>query len=110
MDTLRTGISFVTENRDLFVTLAASLLAVIKLTAWGKAKAIALDTVTTVVEQLRATDVKQAVAAKEAELTAGALDALQVSVAKADPKKDVPGPVRRFVRELFRGVLPSKKA
>ena len=108
MDTLRTGISFVSDNRDLFITLVGSLLAIIKLTAWGKAKAAALDTVTTVVEQLRATDVKNAIAAKEAELTAGALDALQVSVAKADPNKTVPGPVTRIVRELFRGILPRK--
>jgi len=108
MDTLRTGITFVSDNRDLFITLVGSLLAVIKLTSWGRAKAAALDTVTTVVEQLRATDVKKAVAAKEAELTAGALDALQVSVAKADPNKDVPGPATRLVRELFRGILPRK--
>ncbi|HOV76333.1 MAG TPA: hypothetical protein PK967_20465 [Candidatus Hydrogenedentes bacterium] len=108
MDTLRTGISFVSDNRDLFITLVGSLLAIIKLTAWGKAKAAALDTVTTVVEQLRATNVKNAVAAKESELTAGALDALQVSVAKADPNKTVPGPVTRLVRELFRGILPRK--
>ena len=57
---------------------------------------------------MRATDVKKAVAAKEAALTAGALDALQVSVAKADPNKDVPGPATRLVRELFRGLLPRK--
>ena len=108
MDTLRNGIGFVVDNRDLFITLAGCLLAIIKLTAWGRAKTAALDTVTTVVEQLRATDVKKAVAAKEAALTAGALDALQVSVAKADPNKDVPGPATRLVRELFRGILPRK--
>ena len=108
MDTLRTGITFVSDNRDVFITLVGSLLAIIKLTAWGRAKTAALDTVTTVVEQLRATDVKNAVAAKESELTAGALDALQVSVAKADPNKDVPGPATRLVRELFRGLLPRK--
>ncbi len=109
MDTIKTGIGFVTENRDLFITLAGSLLAIVKLTVWGRAKATALDAVTTVIEQLRAKDVKQAVAAKEAALPSGALDALQTSVAKADPKKEAPGPATSFVRELFRGILPGKK-
>ena len=108
MDTLRTGIAFVSDNRDLFITLAGSILAIIKLTAWGRAKAAALDTVTTAIERLRATDVKKAVAAREAGLAAGALDALQVSVAKADPGKTAPGPATQLVRELFRGILPNK--
>lgn len=109
MDTIRTGIGFVTEHRDVFITLLGSLLAVIKLTAWGRAKAAALDTVTTVIEQLRASDVKQAVAAKATALPSGAVDALQTSVAKADPKKEAPGPATSLVRELFRGFLPGKK-
>ena len=108
MDTIRVGIAFVSDNRDLFITLVGSLLAIIKLTAWGRAKSAALDAVTGVVERLGAANVKQAVAAKETGLAAGALDALQVSVAKVDPGKDVPGPATRFVRELFRGILPRK--
>ncbi len=108
MDTIRTGISFVSDNREVFVTLVVSLLAVVKLTAWGRAKSAALDTVTTVIEQLRAKDVKQAVAVKEAVLPSGAVAALQTSVAKADPKKEAPGPATSLVRELFRGILPKK--
>ena len=108
MENVREAIGFLTDNRDLFVTLVASLLAIIKLTAWGRAKSAALDTVTAVVERLRATNVKQAVAAQETDMPSGALDALQVSVAKADPNKDVPGPVTRLVREVFRGILPKK--
>ncbi len=36
MDTLRTGITFVSDNRDVFITLVGSLLAIIKLTACGR--------------------------------------------------------------------------
>jgi hypothetical protein len=109
MDTLRTSISFVSDNRELFITLLGSILAIIKLTAWGKAKAEALDTVIAVIERAGANVVKSGVAAKEAQLTAGALDALHVSVAKADPKKTVPRPATRLVCELFRGILPARK-
>lgn len=108
MDTIRDIYGIVSNNGDLFATLIASLLAILKLTAWGRAKSAALDTVTAAVERLRATNVKHAVAAQETDMTPGAVDALQVSVAKADPNKNVPGPVTRLVRELFRGILPRK--
>ncbi|HOV72696.1 MAG TPA: hypothetical protein PK967_01895 [Candidatus Hydrogenedentes bacterium] len=105
MESIKTLIEFVNNNRELFITLLGSILAIIKLTAWGKAKAEALDTVIAVIERAGANVVKSGVAAKEAQLTAGALDALHVSVAKADPKKTVPRPATRLVRELFRGII-----
>jgi len=105
VESIKTLIEFVNNNRELFITLLGSILAIIKLTAWGKAKAEALDTVIAVIERAGANVVKSGVAAKEAQLTAGALDALHVSVAKADPKKTVPRPATRLVRELFRGII-----
>jgi len=109
VESIKTLIEFVNNNRELFITLLGSILAIIKLTAWGKAKAEALDTVIAVIERAGANVVKSGVAAKEAQLTAGALDALHVSVAKADSKKTVPRPATRLVRELFRGILPARK-
>jgi len=108
MEAVKTGLGFVTENRDLIAGMLVSIIALVKVTAWGRAKAAALDAVTRVIERLGANSVKQAVAEQEAKMTAGALDALQVSVAKADPKKTAPGPVTQIVREVFRGVLPKK--
>jgi len=109
METLRNALDFFNTNKEVLLTLVGSIFAVIKLTAWGKAKATALDTVTGVIERIGANSVKQAVAAQEAKLTAGALDALQTSVAKVDPNKTAPGPVTQIVREVFRGILPAKK-
>ena len=99
---------FLTTNKEVLLALAASVVAVIKLTAWGKSKAHALDTVVRVIEQLGASNVKRAVAAQEKKMTLGALDALKTSVAKADTKHPLPGPVTRTVNEVFRGVLPRK--
>ena len=101
-------LEFLTANKEVLLALAASVIAVIKLTSWGKSKANALDTVTRVIEQLGASNVKRAVAAQEAKMRLGALDALKTSVAKADQKQPLPGPVTRTVNEVFRGVLPRK--
>lgn len=108
METLRHVLDFFNTNKETLLTFVGSVIAVIKLTAWGKAKSTALDTVTGAIERIGATNVKQAVAAQEAQLTAGALDALQTSVAKVDPNKTAPGPVTQLVREVFRGILPKK--
>ena len=66
MESIKTLIEFVNNNRELFITLLGSILAIIKLTAWGKAKAEALDTVIAVIERAGANVVKSGVAAKEA--------------------------------------------
>jgi hypothetical protein len=108
MENVMSALGFLSTNKEVIATLLASIIAVVKLTSWGRAKASALDTVTSVIERLKASQVKRAVAEEEARLTAGALDALKVSVAKADPKQTVPGAVTRFVSELFRGILPKK--
>ncbi len=97
--TLRTII----ENREILVTFILSLIAIIKLTAWGRAQATALDTIIGVVEGLGAVDVKRAVARTEPDLPDAAKDAIIDSVAKADPKKSAKCPFLRAIKELFRG-------
>ncbi|MHB9037909.1 MAG: hypothetical protein ACYC64_14725 [Armatimonadota bacterium] len=95
-------LKFVIENKDVLITFVIALVAVIKLTAWGKAQATALDTVVAVIEKLGAGNVKLRVANSMYALSGGAQDAIADSVAKADPKKTQCNIIVRFLRELFR--------
>lgn len=92
------------ENREILVAFILSLIAITKLTAWGKAQSAALDTVVGVIEQLGIGEVKRAVARTESSLAEAAQDAIRDSVAKADPKKTTKCPFLRVVREVFRGL------
>jgi len=94
----------IVENREILVAFILSLIAIIKLTAWGKAQSAALDTVVGVIEQLGVGEVKRAVARTESSLAEAAQDAIRDSVAKADPKKTTKCPFLRVVREVFRGL------
>jgi hypothetical protein len=104
---------FVWNHYDLFLTLLGSILAIVRVTAWGAANARALQVVTGVVESLSAKDappnapndaqaVKQIVAAKERRLDPAVADALRDAVAVVDPAKTPATPMQRFVRELLR--------
>jgi len=97
-------IRFVLENREVLAAFVVALIAVVKLTAWGKAQAAALDAVVGVIERIGAHEVKSGVARTELGLTAAAKDALRDSVAKADPKKSPPKSGWKIVREIFRGI------
>jgi hypothetical protein len=108
MQQLERIVIFVLENKELFATLLVTLLTIVKLTSWGRAKARALDAVIGVIERLGAKEVKGAVAAREAGLPAAARDAIRHAVSKADPKKTLDGLATRVVREVLRGVLPRK--
>ena len=108
MQQLERIVIFVLENKELFATLLVTLLTIVKLTSWGRAKAKALDAVIGVIERLGAKEVKGAVAAREAGLPAAARDAIRYAVSKADPKKTPDGLATRVVREVLRGVLPRK--
>ncbi len=96
------------DNKELFVTLIVTALAIVKLTAWGRAKADALDAVIGVIERLGANFVKSGIAAQEPKLKAQVKDALQHAVAKADPKKTPARPAVRFAREVLRGIVRNK--
>ena len=97
-------IRFMVENREVLITFIISLLAVVKLTAWGKAQSAALDAVVGVIEQLGARDVKAGVSDASGDLSSGAQDAIEDSVAKADPKKNASSLIIRVLREILRGV------
>lgn len=108
MQQLEQILTFILDHKELFATLIVTLLTIIKLTAWGRAKASALDAVIGVIERLGAKEIKTGVAGQEIKLGAAAQDALRQAVAKADPKKKASGPVTTIVREVLRGVLPRK--
>ncbi len=99
-DTIR----FIIENRDVLITFLIALIAVVKLTAWGKAQSSALDAVVGVIEGLGARNIKAGVSDAVSDLPAGAQDAIGDSVAKADPKKESSSLFTRIVREVFRGI------
>lgn len=101
-------LTFVLDQKELIATLFVTLVTVIKLTAWGRAKASALDAVIGVIERLGAKEVKTGVAGQELKLETAAQDALRHAVAKADPKKTPDGTVTRIVREVVRGFLSLK--
>ncbi|MEP0842181.1 MAG: hypothetical protein AAC993_06500 [Dehalococcoides mccartyi] len=101
-------LTFILDHKELIATLFVTLFTVIKLTAWGRAKAAALDAVIGVIERLGAKEVKTGVAGQELKLEAAAQDALRHAVAKADPKKTPDGTGTRIVREVLRGFLPLK--
>jgi hypothetical protein len=95
-------LEFAIENKDVLITFVIALVAVIRLTTWGKAQAAALDTVVAVIERLGAGNVKLRVANSMYALSGGAQDAIADSVARADPKKTQCNILVRFLRELFR--------
>lgn len=97
-------IKTVVENKEVFAAFLVSLIAIIKLTTWGKAQSSALDTITGIIERIAAGEVKSMVAQAEANLSSAARDAVQNSVAKADPKKTPASAVVRFLKEVFRGL------
>jgi hypothetical protein len=94
-------VKFILEHADLFGTLLATLITIVKLTSWGKGKSDALDTVVTVIEQLGAKDVKGGVVAQEGNLTPEAKDAIQHAVAKADPKKTPEALAVRILKNIL---------
>ena len=95
-------------NLDILLGAVLPIIAVLKLTAWGRANAEALDTLTRVIEELDAKDVKAAMATKESQLSDVARDVLRDAVATADSKKRTPMGFDQIIREFWRGILPVK--
>ena len=93
-------VTLIIDQKELLATFLVSLLAIIKLTAWGRAQALALDAVIGVIERLGAGNVKRVVAVQEATLSGAARDAIRDSVAKADPKKTPTSLAIRLLRAL----------
>jgi len=86
----------------MIITALLALIALLKLTAWGRAQATALDTVVGAIESLGSKTVKSAVSQAQGALSSAAQDAIVDAVAKADPKKVSPTAIAKIVREALR--------
>ena len=102
------SLHFMLTHGDALVTLALAGIAVVKLTAWGRANAEALQTVVDAIEQAQQPAVKQTVAQAQGELSEIAQDALLHAVQTADVKKTPLTAALRVCRELLRGLLPVR--
>ena len=96
-------IKLLLENADLFGTLIATIITILKLTSWGKAKSDALDTVVGVIEQVGSMEIKKGVSTREGNLTGAAKDAIRHAVAKADSKKTPDALVSRILKSILGG-------
>jgi len=124
MEALQVVFWFIVHHYDLFLIVFGAIVPIVKLTAWGKANAHALQVVTGVIEAVSARapvsglsgspvavsgqDIKQSVAAEERKLPPAVVDALRDAVAVVDPNKTAATPMQLFVRELLR--MPGKSA
>ena len=103
-----TWYTYFLQHKEVFASFVLALISILKLTAWGRSQARALDSVVSVIEGLDAGEVKDAIAERHESLPAGAKDALNDAVQTADPKKETPSLSKRIFREIFRGVLFGK--
>jgi hypothetical protein len=101
-------IRFLIQNLDILLGALVPVIALLKLTAWGRANAEALDALVRAVENLGAKDVKTAIALEEGKLSDVAQDVLRDAVARADQKKSARTAIARIARELGRGLFPVK--
>ncbi len=102
-------LTFLFEHKELLTTLLVCLIAILKLTSWGRSQSAALDAVVDIIERVGDKKVKTDIAAHEGHLKPGASDALHYAVSKADPKKKTISMATRVAQELLRGVLPPKR-
>jgi len=101
-------VSFVMENWGALLTLVLALIAVVKVTAWGRANAAALQLIINVIEQLQLRTVKQEVARQQETLPAIAQDAITDAVAVADTKQTPLPLLLRIGREVLRGIFGGR--
>lgn len=106
-------VEWIVEHWDLLAALAALVVALVGLTGWGQAHAVALRKVLEAVELCGAAfgsaqDVKRTVAASEAGITPAAQAALHEMVRVVDPKKRTPllvGRVLRVAAQVMKGLV-----
>ena len=103
-----TIISFMVNNWEVLVTLVVALIAVVKVTAWGRANAAALQLIIDIIEQLQLRTVKQEVASRQPALPAMVQDAITDAVAVADAKQKPLPLILRIGREVLRGLFGGR--
>lgn len=98
-------LTLVLTNWDALFTLLLAIIAVAKLTGWGRANAEALQVVVDAIEKLQQTEVKGEVARLQSSLSEVAQDALDDAVNSADRKKKPLPSILRVCREALRGLF-----
>lgn len=81
------------DNWGTILSIITVIIAIVRLTAWGKANKEALDNVVEAIETIDSKEVKEAVKASHKKLPTGSANALTNSVQKADSTKPTPGAV-----------------
>jgi hypothetical protein len=90
---MKNYIGLILENLNTIMVIISALIALIRMTAWGRANQIALDTVTEAIEKLDAKEVKEKIKAIHDTLPDGAANALKDSVRKVDKDKVTPSAI-----------------
>ncbi len=98
-------LKLVLTNWDALITLLIAVIAVVKLTGWGRANAEALQVVVDAIEKLQQTEVKGEVSRMQSGLSEVAQDALEDAVFAADRKKKPLPSILRICREALRGLF-----
>ena len=100
-----TILSFVIDNWGVLLTFLLAFIAVVKVTAWGRANAAALQLIIDIIEQLQLRAVKQEVASRQTALSPIVQDAITDAVAVADAKQQPLPLILRIGREIVRGLF-----
>ena len=98
-------LSFVIEHWGVLLTFLLACIAVVKVTAWGRANAAALQLIIDIIEQLQLRTVKQEVASRQTALPSIVQDVITDAVAVADAKQKPLPLILRIGREIFRGLF-----
>lgn len=101
-------LSFVIEHWGVLLTFVLALIAVVKVTAWGRANAAALQLIIDIIEQLQLRTVKQEVASRQTALPSIVQDVITDAVAVADAKQKPLPLLLRIGRELIRGLFGGR--
>ena len=101
-------LSFVIENWGVLLTFLLAFIAVVKVTAWGRANAAALQLIIDIIEQLQLRTVKQEVASRQTALPSIVQDVITDAVAVADAKQKPLPLLLRIGRELIRGLFGGR--
>lgn len=72
---------------DVAVIIGTSVLALLKVTAWGRAQKSALDVLTKCIELLDEKAVKRAVARRSGKISKAAKQAIHLSIKRAENEK-----------------------
>ena len=103
-----TILAFFIDNWEVLLTFLLALIAVVKVTAWGRANAAALQLIIEIIEQLQLRTVKQEVASRQGALPPIVQDAITDAVAVADTNQQPLPLILRIGRELIRGLFGGR--